>query len=145
MYLKCFSSYRASSFSAYNPGLTKLFSPVNLKNKRPRYTYLIPWYSYGSPFSIHTKKSTNIPCMTSQWRHNCRFCKELPIYSEIYTRIEFFTKKVLKIGTSPSFLLIKEGNDVSNIYCKIQAHTKKISFKIVIFIIGANSPHDKRC
>ena len=27
-----------------NPRLTKLFSPVNLKNERLRYAYLVPYY-----------------------------------------------------------------------------------------------------
>ena len=31
-------------------------------------------------------------------------------------------------GISPGVLLIKEGNDVSNIYVKIQNHAKKIIF-----------------
>ena len=44
-----------------NPRLTKVFSPVNLKHELLRYAYLVPWYSYGSLLSIHTKKSTNIP------------------------------------------------------------------------------------
>ena len=36
------------------------------------------------------------------------------------------------IGISPGFLLIKEGNDVSNVYCKIQDHNMKVCFKILI-------------
>ena len=43
-----------------------------------------------------------------------------------------FCQKVLNIGISQSFFAYKEGNDVSNIYCKIQDHTMKIFFKIVI-------------
>ena len=39
----------------FNPRLTKLFSPVNLKNERLRYAYLVPQYSYGPLLSIHTK------------------------------------------------------------------------------------------
>ena len=41
-------------------------------------------------------------------------------------------QKIIISRISPDFLLIKEGNDVSNIYYKIQDHTKKIFLKIVI-------------
>ena len=30
--------------------------PMHLKNKRLRYAYLVPWYSYGSSLSIDTTK-----------------------------------------------------------------------------------------
>ena len=43
--------------------LTKLFSPVNLKNERLRYVYLVPQIAN---VSSHTKQSTNNLCMTSQ-------------------------------------------------------------------------------
>ena len=33
------------------------------------------------------------------------------------------------------FLLIKEGNGIPNIYCKLQDHTKKIFLKIVILLL----------
>ena len=29
---------------------------MNLKNKRLTYDYLVLWYSYGSSFSLHSKK-----------------------------------------------------------------------------------------
>ena len=38
------------------------------------------------------------------------------------------------------FLHLKEENDVSNTYCKIQDHTKKTIFKIVIFNIAGLHP-----
>ena len=60
IHLKCFSSCPASSFST-NPRLTKLFSPMNLKNERLRYAYLVPWYNYGSLLSIHTKTKYKHP------------------------------------------------------------------------------------
>ena len=50
-------------------------------------------------------------------------------------------KKVPNIRISPGFLLIKEGSDVSNIYCKIQDHTMKIFFKIVISNIAGLHHH----
>ena len=66
---------------------------------------------------------------------------KLPIYSEIQAKIEFLAKKVSNIGVSPGFLPIKEVNDVSNIYCKIQDHTMKIFFKIVLSnIAGLHHP-----
>ena len=71
---------------------------------------------------------------------------KLSIFSEIWAKIEFFAKNVLHIGISSGFLLIKDGKDVSNIYCKIQDHTKKIVLKIVIFNISwlhqPSSPSD---
>ena len=63
--------------------------------------------------------------------------------------IEFFAKIVSNVWISLGFLLIKEGNDVSNIYCKIQDHTVKIFFKIVISNIARlhqpPSPSDFDC
>ena len=92
---------------------------------------------------FHTE-STNIRCMKSQWRRNCSFCPIWRIISEMKAKIEFFAKKVLNIRISLCFflfLLIKEGNDVSNIYCKIQDHTMKTFFKIVISnIAGLHQP-----
>ena len=35
--------------------------------------------SYDPPKSIGTKKSTNIPCMTPQWRHKWRHVKNTKI------------------------------------------------------------------
>ena len=86
----------------------------------------------GLFFPYIYQESTNIPCMTSQSRHNCRFCPICPKYRSKSN----FCQKVLNIKISPECLLIKEGNDVSNIYCKIQDHTKKIFLKILIFIIA---------
>ena len=91
------------------------------------------WYhsiAMGSPLSIHSKK-INIACMTSQWRQNCRFC---PIWGfpVKYRPKLIFSQKSSNIEISPGFLFIKEGNDVSNIYCKIQDHTMKAIFKVVI-------------
>ena len=51
-----------------------------------------------------------------------------------------FCQKSSKYRNFFGFLLIKEGNDVSNIYCKIQDHTIKIFFKIVIFNIAGLHP-----
>ena len=111
-----------------NPRLTKrcfvtrltrgVHPPMNLKNKRLRYAYLVQWYSYGSPLSIHTTKV--------QTSHVLPIC-------EIWAKIELFAKKFSSIGISPDFLLIKEGNDIFNIYCTIQDQTMSVFFKIVIF------------
>ena len=51
-------------------------------------------------------------------------------------KIDFFAIKITNIGISPGFWLIKEGNDVSNIYYKIQDHTCTQFFKILILNIG---------
>ena len=67
-----------------NPRQSKLFfvtsltkgglsPPMNLKKKRLSYDYLVPWYSYRSLLSIHTKK----------YKHpvyNVRFCTKLLIW-----------------------------------------------------------------
>ena len=56
-------------------------------------------------------------------------------------KIEFFRQNSSKYRNFTRFLLIKEGNDVSKIYCKIQDHTVKIYFKIVISnIAGLHQP-----
>ena len=34
-------------------------TPMNLKNKRRRYAYLVPWYRYGSPLSGIPKIQTS--------------------------------------------------------------------------------------
>ena len=53
-----------------------------------------------------------------------------PIFREIKGKIEFSPKKVPNIEISPGFLLIKEGNGVSNMFCKFQDNTMKIFFKM---------------
>ena len=90
---------------------------------------MVPWYSYGSPFSIYTKKVQT----SNVWRQNgvimIDFTKKWPIYSEYRPKLNFWPKKVQNIKISPDFLLVKEKNDVCNIYCKIQDHTKDIKKK----------------
>ena len=53
---------------------------------------------------------------------------KLPIYSEIKAKIEFCAKK-FQISEFHFFFLLKEGNGISNIYCKFQDHSMKIFFK----------------
>ena len=56
-------------------GVVATLGPVNLKNKRLQRCMLI-WYhgiAMGLLFPFIPKKY-NIPCLSSQWRHNCRFC-----------------------------------------------------------------------
>ena len=115
---------------------------VNLKNKRLRYAYLVPWYSYGSPLSIHTTKvqtymyDVTITSLLS-------ILPKLPIYLVKYRpKLNFFAVKFHMLEFHRVFLLIKEGNDVSKIYCKIQDHaiTVKIFFKIVISNIDRLHP-----
>ena len=92
--------------------------PVNLKLTPPKYVCLVSWYRTGSLLFIDTKIIKIGQRMTSQWRNKtwptwkCRFsAKHRPI-------LIFFTKKVLNIGISPGFLLIKNGNGVSSTFCK---------------------------
>ena len=86
---------------------------------------------------------------TYVWRHNdviiVDFAQTTDLQWNIGRNWVFRQKNVPKIGISPGFLLIKEENEVSNIYayCNIQDHTKKMFFLIVG--TGANSPHDKGC
>ena len=47
-------------------------------------------------------------------------------------QIEFLAKIFSKFQNFTGLLLIKEGNDISNIYCKIQDHNIKIFVKIMI-------------
>ena len=42
----------------------------------------------------------------------------MSIFSEIWSKIDFFAKEVPNIGISPGFLLIKKGSGVSNMFCK---------------------------
>ena len=94
------------------------------------------WVSF-----FHTyQKSSNILCLTSQWRHNCRFCPIWRFQCNICQNW-IFCQKVLNIGSSPVFLLIKEGIDIFNIYCNIQDHTMEIFFKLVISNIAGLHPH----
>ena len=56
--------------------------------------------SYDPPESIGTKKSTNIPCMTPQWRHKCRHAKNTKIAKILVFRYFFaiFSSKVAFFG-----------------------------------------------
>ena len=125
------------------PGLTKLFfvtrltnrggggvvatpGPVNLKYKRLQRGMLI-WYhgiAMGLLFPYISKKYKH-PMFVVTMKSKLSILPKLRIYSEIKAKIEFFVQKVLNIGILPGFLLIKEENDVSIKYCKIQDHTKK--------------------
>ena len=57
---------------------------------------VVPMDSYDPPESIHTKKSTNIPCMTSQWRQTWRNAKMRKISKnrQIHGFSPFFQAKV---------------------------------------------------
>ena len=88
---------------------------------------MLIWY-HGVAMGLlvaYIPKSTNILCMTLQWHHNCRFCPNC-WFSVKYSQKWIFLQKVQNIWILPDFLLMKEGNDHSNIYCKIQDHTMKI-------------------
>ena len=78
------------------------------------------------------------PCEEKKKKIVARTFLTLP---HILAKIEFICQKILNIGILPGLLLIIKETDVSNIYCKIQDHTIKIFFKIVIFdIVGLHPP-----
>ena len=70
--------------------------PMNLKNKCLN-AYLVPWYGIAinePPLSTHTKKSTNISCMTSKWRHNCWFYPNCWFTLKCRSKLNFFAKNI---------------------------------------------------
>ena len=78
IYILTLRGYTDITIIVFIPRLTKYFfsntsnqgwslkHPMNLKNKRLMYAYLVPWYNYGFPFSKHTKKIQTF----NVWRHN---------------------------------------------------------------------------
>ena len=90
--------------------------PMNLKNKCLN-AYLVPWYGIAineSPLSIQTKKSMNISCMMSKWRHNCWFYPNCWFTLKCRSKLNFLPK-ISKYWNFTGVLLIKYGNDISNI------------------------------
>ena len=75
--------------SEFNPKRAGLFGPISQPGGfRPPKISETDWRnikcvvlvdSYDPPESIGTKKSTNIPCMTPQWRHKWRHVKNTKI------------------------------------------------------------------
>ena len=121
----CGSGAIALSKRQYRPTVTVrsnlegIATPMNLKNKRLSNALLVPWYSDGFPLSIHTKKEQK----SHVWCHNDVKIADLEwITGQSWILHQKCSKK---IGISPCFLLIKDGNDVSIIYLKIQDHTMK--------------------
>ena len=108
---------------------------MNLKNKRLRYAYLVLWYSYGSPLSIHTKKVQTYHV----WRHNDIIIVDFAQIADLQWNIGhkwIFRQKSSKYRNFTGFI-----NDVSNIHFKIQDNTVKIFFKKEISVGSTNSPH----
>ena len=63
------------------------------------------------------------------WCYNCWFYPNCWFTVKYRPKLNFLPKK---FKFHQVFLLIKEGNDISNIHFKIQDHTMKTFFKIVI-------------
>ena len=122
-----------------NPRLTKPFSvagftkgvvttPCDFENRTPRYVLLVPWCSYASPISIHTKISTNIQRMTSKWRHKARPNLKNSWFSENMVKHRQISKKnpskMFQISEFHRvFRLINERIEISNIHSKFQDHS----------------------
>ena len=88
------------------------------------------WYhsiSGSLLFPFITKISKNIQV----WRHSDNHCPaQNSRFSVKYRwKLKILPKKVLNIGISLGFLLIKKGNSDFNILCKFQLHSVQISFK----------------
>ena len=81
--LQIYKAWNSLLISNINPRLTKPFcntvyrgwlSPrVNLKTEHPTFVWLVPWWSYGSPLSIHTKISNH-----SNGRFSVNMAKHMP-------------------------------------------------------------------
>ena len=90
------------------------------------------WYhsiGEGLPFPLMRKfwKSANV------WRHNDVFKHDRPEKADFHGNKGqnwIFAKIVQNIGISPGVFLIKEGNGVSNMFCKFRVNTMKIFFKM---------------
>ena len=94
-----------------NPKRTGLFGPISQPGggfRPPKISEtdwrnikcVIPVDSYDPPESIGTKKSTNIPCMTPQWRHKWRHVKNKKFVKIMVFRYFFavFSSKVAFFG-----------------------------------------------
>ena len=83
----------------------------------------------GSPLSIHTKISTNISSITSQWCHDYRGVKNIRFSVKYRRKFKISLKKVLNTKFSSGFRLIKKGNGDSNILCKFHVHSMELFFQ----------------
>ena len=144
--LKLFRNEMTSAvcnMSFFNPRFPKVFSVTHLPKGggyHPLWTrdwhaqsMSVRYHSIGEglAFPLIPKfwKSANV------WRHNDVFKHGRPEKADFQGNIGqnwIFAKKVPNIGISPGFLLIKEGNGVSNMFCKFQDNTMKIFFKMAI-------------
>ena len=85
--------------------------PVNLKNK----CLMLIWYhgkAMGLLFPYIPKKSTNIPCKTSQRRHNCRFCLNFRFTEKYKPNLNFSPKKFQLSEFHQVSCLYKEGKSI---------------------------------
>ena len=134
-----FCAFEISSSWMFNPRLPKVFSVTHLpKGGAPPHELEIDmpkvwmWYhsiGKGLPFPLIPKfwKSANV------WRHNDVFNHGRPEKADFQGNIGqnwIFAKKVPNIKISPGFLLSKEENCVSNMFCKFQDNTMKIFLKM---------------
>ena len=77
------------------------------------------------------------------WRHNNVINADFAQVADWQWNIDqnwIFRQKSSKYLNFTGVLFTKDGNDVSNIYCEIQDHTKKMFFEIVIFNIAGLHP-----
>ena len=67
--------------------------------------------------------------MTSEWRHNHRPGQNSRFSVKYRRKLKISLKKVINIGISRGYLLIKKGKGNSNILCKFQLHSMQIFFQ----------------
>ena len=86
--------------------------------------------SYDPPESIGTKRSTNIPCMTPQWRHKWRHVKNTKITKNrqnhgfslfFQARLHFLAMMYVKVCLHMFLLQINQINKIK--------HSKSVSWK----------------
>ena len=86
--------------------------------------------SYDPPESIGTKKSTNIPCMTPQWRHKWRHVKNTKITKNhqnhgfslfFQAKLHFLAMMCVKVCLHMFFLQINQINKIK--------HSESVSWK----------------
>ena len=107
---------------------------------------MIIWY-HGIGMGLFLSYIPNQVQTSRVWRHKNDIFVDFAQIADFQWNMGqtwIFRQKVLNVRISPGFLLVKEENGISNIYCKIQNNkyedTMKIFFKIGLIIADLHPP-----